>query len=280
MRIANDRVVDQTTGHPIWGGSVDDATGTFKGFYHPSLDYYDNMTGQFAVDATPGGAAASGTYSESGAIGPGPGGNWICTRVPTPGVAVPLAIFPPAPTLTVGKAVTLFVRDASGKPIAVTWQSSNTAVATVSPAPATASLGVMTAVGTGTVTIQVQDQIFLATASTTVTVVQSENVSSWLGTWTGRIQEPAFQSEGGLSCGLPILSPGSATVTGGSGNEITFTLSENGTGTLVAEEMFLVPGAGGTAVSTADAGDTLTLSGSTLTWAHDGTGCGFFSGTK
>jgi Bacterial Ig-like domain (group 2) len=279
MRVANDLVVDEAPGHPIWGGAVDDATGTFNGFFHPTLDVYNNMTGQFAVDATPGGATGSGTYSKGGIVGSGPG-TWICTRLANTGVTA-LSIFPPAPTLTVGETVTLFVRDASDNPVVVTWQSSNTAVATVSSAPSTTgSLGALTAVATGTVTIQVQDPISLATASTTVTVAQSENVNPWLGTWTGTIQGPTLQPEGGLSCGLYSFSPGSATVTAGSGNEITFTLIDNGNVTPAAEEIFLVPATGGTAVSASDAGDTLTLSGSTLTWIHNDTGCSEFSGTK
>jgi hypothetical protein len=280
MHIANDQVVDQTVGHPLWGGSVDDATGTFNGYYHPSLDVYNNMTGQFAVDATPGGAAGSGTYSMGGTVGSGPG-TWMCTRAPNTGLTAPLSIFPSTPTLTVGETVTLFVRDASGKPIAVTWQSADTAVATVSPAPSsTGSLGALTAVATGTVTIQAQDPNLLATASTTVTVVPSENVNPWLGTWTGTIRGPIPQSVGGLSCGLQVESPGSATVSAASGNEITFTLFDNGNGAPAAEEIFLVPATGGTAVSAADAGDSLTLSGAILTWLHSGTGCSSFSGTK
>jgi Big-like domain-containing protein len=280
MHVADDRVVDQSPGHPIWGGAVDHETGTFNGFYHPSLDIYNNMTGQFAVNATGEGTTGSGTYSKGGPVGSGPG-TWTCTSVPNSGVTAPLSIFPPAPTLTVGETVTLFVRDAANRPIEVTWQSSDTAVAGVSPAsPATASLGRMTAAATGTATIQVQDPISLIAASTTVTVVQSENVNPWLGTWTGTIREPAPQPEGGLSCGLQVTSPGSATITAGSGNEITFTLFDNGNGTPAVEEIFLVRVGGGTAASASDAGDTLTLSGSTLTWIHNGTGCSSFSGTK
>src|SRR4029077_8496289 len=80
MHIVSDQVVDQGDyGHVIWGGSVDHTTGTFSGFYHPSLDVYNNMSGQFAVDVTPGGAAGSGTYVQGGPVGSGPG-TWQCTR--------------------------------------------------------------------------------------------------------------------------------------------------------------------------------------------------------
>jgi hypothetical protein len=91
---------------------------------------------------------------------------------------------------------------------------------------------------------------------------------------------PSIMQNGGLACGLQVASPGSATVTAGSGNEITFALSDNGTATLVAEEIFLIPAAGETAVSAADAGDTLSLSASTLAWGQSGSGCSSFSGTR
>jgi hypothetical protein len=238
------------------------------------------MMGKFALDATTGGASGSGTY-EYGAGGYGPG-TWRCARLPIAARA-PLTIVPTGPTLTVGEMVNLWVKDAAANPIAVTWQSSNTAVSTVSPtpdatSPTPTSVETLTAVATGTATIQVEDPNSGATASTTVTVVDSVDVNPWLGTWTGTLIGPTFLPGGSFDCDTQVTSPTSAwtwtdqypSVTG---NYITFN------GPTFPSPRFLVPGTGRTAVSADGSGDTLTLSGSTLTWTYAATGCTSFSGT-
>jgi hypothetical protein len=283
----------------LWEGSIDPTTGTFSGDYHqnpPLLEVTYEMKGQFATDATPGGAAGSGTYWKSEPPGypqTGPG-TWKCARLPIVASA-PLTILPTAPTLTVGEVVNLLIKDAADNAIAVTWQSSSAAVTTVSPADpanrsvplaagATSASGLLTAVATGTATVQVQDPISLATASTTVTVVDSVDVSPWVNLWKGTIIEPTILASGAFDCGTPVTSSATAAVDAifatPAGNLIAVGVHNARDGTTAFAERFLVPATGETAVSADDTGDTLTLSGSTLTWTYAGTGCTSFSGTQ
>jgi hypothetical protein len=185
------------------------------------------------------------------------------------------------------------VKDAADNPIAVTWQSSSTAVTTASAADpanrsasladgATSASGILTAVASGTATIRVQDPMSLAIASTTVTVVDSVDVGPWVDPWKGTIIEPTILASGAFDCGTPVTSPGTAAVDAifatPAGNLVAVGLHNARDGTTAFEERFLVPANGETAVSADDTGDTLTLSGSTLTWTYAGTGCTSFSG--
>lgn len=100
-----------------------------------------------------------------------------------------LQISPSAPTVAIGSTVTLSVTDTSGNPVAVTWQTSDSTLATVSPvAPATASSGVVTGVTAGSPTITVTDPISGATASVVLTVTGS-GANPWM-------YQPAFENVG------------------------------------------------------------------------------------
>jgi hypothetical protein len=303
MQIVDDRVPEPfdafASMQALWEGSVNPGTGTFTGDYHqnpPLLEVTYEMKGQFALDATPGGAAGSGTYWTSEPPGyphTGPG-TWKCARLSIV-ASTPLKILPTGPTVTVGEVINLLVKDAADNAIAVTWQSSSTAVTTVSPADpanrsaplavgATSASGLLTAVASGTATIQVRDPISQAAASTTVTVVDSVNVIPWVGLRTGTIIEPTILANGVFDCGTQVTSTGTAAVdavfAAPAGNLIAVGLHNARDGTTAFEEHFLVPATGGTAVSADDTGDTLTLNGSTLTWAYAGTGCTSFSSTQ
>jgi hypothetical protein len=279
MLIQSDQVVDDSSGHVLWSGAVDRATATFSGFYHPTLDIYNNMTGHLALDATQVQATASGTYTQGGPVGYGPG-TWSCARLPVTVVTAPLAITPAQPTLTVGVTPVLVVRDAAGNPIAVTWQSSNPAVAELTSVPfAATSADTLNTLATGTTTIQVQDPITSAIASTTVTVTDAVDVSPWLGTWTGTFVAPTFLPGGEFDCGAQVSTPAKAVVeAAASGNAIWFTFL-NASGSAGVVDTFLVPASGATAVTLNGSPDTLTLSGTTLHWVFGVTGCSTFSGT-
>jgi hypothetical protein len=72
MQIVDDQVPEPfdafASMQALWEGSVNPSTGTFTGDYHqnpPLLEVTYDMKGQFALNATPGGAAGSGTYWKS-----------------------------------------------------------------------------------------------------------------------------------------------------------------------------------------------------------------------
>jgi len=128
----------------------------------------------------------------------------------TVAVVSPLTISPATPTVNVGATVTLSVTDASGNPVAVTWQSSDTTLATISPSPPdTAPAGVVTGVSAGAPTITVTDPVSNATASVVVTV----GGNPWVGTWDGSIIS---------SCGL-YSGPITLVITSGGGFVLDWT---------------------------------------------------------
>lgn len=279
MLIQGDVVVDDNPGHLIWSGAVDHATGTFSGFYHPSLDIYNNIAGHFAVDATQVQATSSGNYTQGGPVGFGPG-TWKCARLPVTVIKPPLTIEPAQVTVTVGLTPTLIVRDSAGNPVSVTWQSSNPGVAAVDvPVPFTAAGAGLEAFAPGVATIQVQDPITSTTASATVTVVDAVDVSSWLGTWTGTFVGPTFLPGGGFDCGTTVsLAAKVSVVAAATGNAVWFEFP-NASGASGVVDTFLVPASDGSAVTLVGSPDTLTVAGTTLQWAFGDTGCSTFSGT-
>jgi hypothetical protein len=109
------------------------------------------------------------------------------------------------------------------------------------------------------------------TASVKVTV-QNPNVNPLLGNWTGTQDGLVVGPDGKLVC---AVTPQYATVTQDAGNVITFIL-----GAEAASDNF--PENGGAAIN--GDGDSLSLSGSTLTWTFSASiaanGCGSFTGTK